>query len=225
MKLALILVLLVFFISVLEAMDPLEPNVVVQDEGLRAQIVNYIESFQIPDELKVLFIAMLPIFELRGSIPMGIHYFNLPWVTVVIISIIGNMIPIFFVLLFFDIVTRLFFKVPILKKILLWLFARTRKRSKLIRKYEEMGLIFFVAIPLPITGAWTGSLAAYLFGLRFWKSVLYIFIGVLCAAAVVSIFTYLGWLGAILALTALLLILSLDIMKRRKKVILNRGTK
>lgn len=228
MKIVLILISVIFLFGFLEALtpeEPIDPNIVLEDEGLRAQVVNYIESFQVPDELKVLLIAMLPIFELRGSIPMGIHYFDLPWIPVVIISIIGNMIPIFFILLFFDIVTRLFFKIPILKRLLLWLFARTRKKGNLIRKYEEMGLIFFVAIPLPITGAWTGSLAAYLFGLRFWKSVFFIFVGVLCAAVVVSTLTYLGWLGAILALTALLAILSFDIIKRRKKVLENRRMK
>ena len=52
------------------------------------------------------------------------------------------------------------------------MFARTRRKGKVIEKYEEIGLMLFVAIPLPVTGAWTGSLAAYLFGLKFWKSIL-----------------------------------------------------
>jgi len=72
--------------------------------------------------------------------------------------------------------------------------------------YEEMGLVAFVAIPLPITGAWTGSLAAYLFGLKFWKSVFFIFVGVIIAGIVVTILSLLGWLGAIIALTVLLIL-------------------
>jgi uncharacterized membrane protein len=83
------------------------------------------------------------------------------------------------------------------------LFRRTRSKSAVIEKYEEIGLMLFVAIPLPVTGAWTGSLAAYLMGLNFWKSIFFIFLGVCIAAVVVSILTLLGWIGAAIALVAL----------------------
>jgi uncharacterized membrane protein len=64
--------------------------------------------------------------------------------------------------------------------------------------------MFFVAIPLPITGAWTGSLAAYLFGLKFWKSILFIFLGVCIAAVVVTLLSSLKWIGAGIAVVALI---------------------
>ncbi|MBW6516453.1 MAG: small multi-drug export protein [Candidatus Cloacimonetes bacterium] len=147
---------------------------------------------------------MLPVFELRGSIPIGINYFDLNPLLVFTISIVGNMVPIFFVLLFLDGITKLFYKVPILRKFLEFIFRRTHHRSSMVEKYQELGLVIFVAIPLPITGAWTGSFAAYLFGLKFWKSIFFIFCGVLIAGIVVTILSLLGWIGAIIALTVLL---------------------
>ena len=74
-----------------------------------------------------------------------------------------------------------------------WLFARTRmKASGKIRQYEYLGLLLFVALPLPFTGAWTGSLIAYLFDLDFYKSLLTIFIGVIIAASIMTLLTLTG---------------------------------
>ena len=86
----------------------------------------------------------------------------------------------------------------------------------MIEKYEEIGLMFFVAIPLPITGAWTGSLAAYLLGLNLWKSILFIFLGVLIAGVVVSFLTSLKWLGAIIAAIALIYVIISNYVKKRE---------
>lgn len=188
--------------------------------SLKDTIITTLSRFFSP-EVTVFIISMLPIFELRGSIPVGINLFRLNWLFVWFISIVGNMVPIFFVLLFFDWVTKLFSKIPILKRLLDWLFERTRKRSGLIEKYEELALILFVAIPLPITGAWTGSLAAYLLGLKFWKSILCIFLGVLIASVIVTSLSLLGRYGAIIALTVLTGFFCcklLSIKKERKKL-------
>jgi uncharacterized membrane protein len=149
---------------------------------------------------------MIPIFELRGAIPLGINHFKLNPLLVFFICIAGNMVPVFIILLFLDILTKILFRVPILRRFLEYLFQRTRRKNETIEMYEEMGLVAFVAIPLPITGAWTGSLAAYLFGLKFWKSVFFIFVGVIIAGIVVTILSLLGWLGAIIALTVLLIL-------------------
>ena len=74
-----------------------------------------------------------------------------------------------------------------------WLFSRTRDRAdKKIREYEYLGLLIFVALPLPFTGAWTGSLIAYLFDLEFKRSLFTIFIGVLIAASIMTIITLTG---------------------------------
>ena len=145
----------------------------------------------------VAFLAMLPIFELRGSIPVGILVLKLDLAQVLIYSIIGNMIPIFFMLLFFSPVEKLLRKIRFFDKIFDWLFARTKAKSKSIEKYEEIGLMLFVGIPLPATGAWTGSLAAYIFKLSYFKSILFIFFGVLLACAIVTALTLFWKLGAL----------------------------
>ena len=183
--------------------------------GLKDKIKASVDKIEAPDEIKVFLISMIPIFELRGSIPIGVHKYQLPYWKVIPISIVGNMFPIFFILLFFDFVTKIFFKVPFLKKILEVIFARTRSKTALIQKYEEIGLMLFVAIPLPITGAWTGSLAAYLFGLKFWKSILFIFLGVCIAAVVVTFLTSLKWIGAGIATVALIVVFVINQIKKK----------
>ena len=175
--------------------------------SLKSKIKNAVDKIDAPDEIKVFLISMIPIFELRGSIPIGVHRYKLPYWKVIPISIVGNMFPIFFILIFFGFITRICFKVSFLKKILEAIFARTRRKSEVIQKYEEIGLMLFVAIPLPVTGAWTGSLAAYLFGLKFWKSILFIFLGVLIAAFVVTVLTSLKWWGLGIAVVALIVVI------------------
>ncbi|GAH77092.1 unnamed protein product [marine sediment metagenome] len=80
-----------------------------------------------------------------------------------------------------------------------WVFSHTRRQGKTIEKYEKIGLTLFVAIPLPITGAWTGSIAAFLLGLRLRYAFLSIVIGVVIAGAIVTSLCLLGWLGAVIA--------------------------
>ncbi len=185
--------------------------------GIKERLQGKIDKINISKEAKVFLISMIPIFELRGAIPIGIKYYHLSYPKTFAVSVAGNMVPIFFILLFFDFITRLFFRVPFLKKMLLKVFERTRKKSATIEKYEEIGLMLFVAIPLPVTGAWTGSLAAYLFGLKFWKSILFIFLGVLIAGVVVSILTAMNWVGAAIFLIALISVLIKPFIKKKTK--------
>ncbi|MDN5353752.1 MAG: hypothetical protein PWQ09_508 [Candidatus Cloacimonadota bacterium] len=175
-----------------------------------------IDKMSVSSEVKVFFISMVPIFELRGAIPIGILRYQLPVWKTYPIAVVGNMIPIFLLLLFYDLITKLFFRVPFLKKILEKLFERTRRKSKLVEKYEELGLMLFVSIPLPVTGAWTGSLAAYIFGLSFWKSIMFILFGVMFAGVLVTILTKMGWFGAALAFIAFSAILINSFIKKRR---------
>ena len=144
-------------------------------------------------ELVVLAIAALPIFELRGALPVAINLFHFPWYYAFLLAIIGNLLPVPFILLFLDTVTRLLSKVCFFDRILKWLFERTRQRGRIIERYERIGLALFVAIPLPVTGAWTGSVAAVLFGLKFKHALLSIFVGILIAGVIVTCATLLGW--------------------------------
>jgi len=78
-------------------------------------------------------------------------------------------------------------------------FEQTRRRGMTIEKYEKIGLTLFVAIPLPFTGAWTGSIAAFLLGLKFRYAFLSILAGVVIAGAIVTSLSLLGWAGALIA--------------------------
>jgi len=150
-------------------------------------------SLDILSILQVLGIAASPISELRGAIPWAILKLDFPWYYAFLIAFIGNLLPVPFILLFLNAASRWLSKVRFFDRILNWLFERTRRRGRIIERYERIGLALFVAIPLPITGAWTGSLAAVLFGLKFKHAVLSIIVGVLIAGVIVTCATMLGW--------------------------------
>ncbi len=150
-------------------------------------------------ELVVLLIAALPIFELRGALPVAINLFHFPWYYAFLLAFIGNLLPVPLILLLLDTVTKLLSKIGFLNRMLNWLFERTRRRGKIVERYKRIGLTLFVAIPLPVTGAWTGSLAAVIFGLRFRHAFLSIFIGVFIAGIIVTCLSLLGWVGAVIA--------------------------
>jgi uncharacterized membrane protein len=158
-----------------------------------------------PEELlEVILIAASPIAELRLAIPLAINTFNFPWYYALLIAIIGNLLPVPFILLFLETATRLLSKVAIFKRMLDWLFERTRRRGRVIERYKRIGLVLFVAIPLPVTGAWTGSLAAVIFGLSFKRAFLSILVGITIAGIIVTCLSLLKWVGAIIAAIALI---------------------
>ena len=150
-------------------------------------------------ELVVLIISALPIFELRGALPVAINLFHFPWYYALLLAIIGNLLPVPVILLFFDAISRCLSKVGFVDRFLRWLLEQTKKRGEIVERYERIGLALFVAIPLPATGAWTGSLVAVLFGLKFRHAMLSISIGVLIAGIIVTCLSLLGWVGAIIA--------------------------
>ena len=145
------------------------------------------------DFLKIFGLAAAPISELRGAIPLGILELDLAWYQVLPVAILGNLLPVPFILLFVDWITRQLSRVAFFERIISWVFAMTRRRGRLIQRYERIGLLLFVAIPLPITGAWTGSLAAVLFGLKLRHALVSIVLGVIIAGGVVTAATMLGW--------------------------------
>ena len=150
-------------------------------------------------EIVVIIIASLPIFELRGAIPVAINLFHFTWYYALFLAIIGNILPVPFILLFLDIASRLLSRIGFFDRLLHWLFERTRRQGKVVERYERIGLALFVAIPLPVTGAWTGSLAAVLFSIKFNYAFLSIFIGVFIAGIIVTCLSLLGWAGAVIA--------------------------
>lgn len=143
----------------------------------------------------IFFISLLPVIELRGSIPIG-YYQGLPWYTNMITSIIGNILPVPFILLFVVKVFEFMKKRNIMVNVIEKIEKRAMSRSESIANKEFLGLMLFVAIPFPGTGAWTGALIAALLQFDRKKSFVYIFIGVLIAASLVTLGVY-GVIGSL----------------------------
>lgn len=140
--------------------------------------------------LMTFLISMVPVIELRGAIPIavanGLNY----WVAVAV-SIIGNLVPVPFIILFIRKIFELMRKIS--KKfdgIVTKLEQRAEKKSDVVRKYAFWGLFILVAIPLPGTGAWTGALVAAMLDMRLKRAFPAIALGVLGAAAIVTFVTY-----------------------------------
>jgi uncharacterized membrane protein len=175
---------------------------------------------KISPEAATIIVAALPITELRGSIPLAVLHYEFGWVKAVSLSVFGNMLPIPFWLLFLNYVQGKLMRFTILNKFFTWLFERTRKKGQMIEKYETLGLMIFVGIPLPMTGAWSGAIAAFIFGVKFRHAMVAIFLGVLVAAAIVAALTLLGWIGAIIAgiaLFGLAVVTVMEVFKHEKQ--------
>ncbi len=134
--------------------------------------------------LKVLITASMPIFELRGAIPLAI-YLGLPPLLAYIISVLGNLLPIPFLLIFLDKIRSTAKKYEFTSGVLELFEKRALKNKEIIDKYGYFGLTLFVAIPLPVTGAWTGCLLSSLLYLEPKKALIYIALGVAIAGLVV----------------------------------------
>ena len=159
-------------------------------------MIEQILSWNISQELITVVISALPVVELRLAVPIAIYLFAMPWYKAFSLAVIGNLLPVPILLLFLDKLAKAISRFEVGKRAVNWVFERTRRRSKVIEKYERIGLMLFVAIPLPFTGAWTGSIAAFLLGLKFRYAFLSILLGVLIAGAIVTGLCLLGWIGA-----------------------------
>jgi uncharacterized membrane protein len=185
------------------------------------RIACWLNARGLSPQLVVFLIAMLPIVELRGAVPAGNNLFHLPLSETLLLSILGNMVPIVLVLLLLEKMVKWLGNFSACRRFFDWLFVRTRKRSGVIQRFEFWGLVIFVGIPLPMTGAWTGSIAAVLLGLSYWRALFGIFLGVLLAAVIVTSLALLKWWGALIAgvvLTGLLIQQALAAKKRRPGV-------
>jgi len=141
----------------------------------------------------IFFTSLVPWWEGRYAIVMAIKTFGWEWWQAFPLVIIGNMLPIPFILLFFPHVEKWLRNFESWSRLMDWFFDKTRKRADAkIRRYEHLGLLVFVAIPLPFTGAWTGSLIAYLFNLKFGRSIVTIFVGALIATSIMTVVTLIG---------------------------------
>lgn len=149
-----------------------------------------VEKFggSVAKEIIVFIISMIPVLELRGSI-LAAGFLKMEFLSTFIIAVLGNMLPIPFILLFID---KIFgwLKKTKLKNAVEKLENRALSKSDQIKKYGKFGLFLFVAIPLPGTGAWTGALAASLLRMRPKDSIMPIFLGVTAAGLIMSLISF-----------------------------------
>lgn len=143
----------------------------------------------LPKELVVLIISMFPILELRGGL-IAAALLGLPIERGILFALIGNIIPIPFILLLITPIFDRLKKTKKLRPLVEKLEARSMGKSEQIQKYEFLGLLLFVGIPLPGTGAWTGGLIASLLNVKLKKAVPAIFLGLLMATVIMCIITY-----------------------------------
>ncbi|MBQ8440814.1 MAG: small multi-drug export protein [Clostridia bacterium] len=164
-------------------------------------MVEAIEKFfleTVGRELCVFFCSMLPIIECRGAVPLGFGL-GLPWWQTALLSIAGNLLPVPFILLFIRAILKWMAscRIQFFNKIAAWLDRKVDKHKGTIEKYSYWGVMIFVGLPIPGTGAWTGTLIASVLGLEPKRSFLAAVGGVLMATTIMMIVIY-GGLGAIL---------------------------
>ena len=155
-------------------------------------IINFIINIlsnKVSKELIVFIISLCPLLELRGGLICA-SLFKMPFLKSIPIVIIGNILPIPFILLLIEKILISMEKWHLTKNIATYIRNRAEKNKSQIDKYGFFGLCLFVGIPLPGTGAWTGSLIAALFHMDYKKSILSIFLGIIIAFIIMSIVSY-----------------------------------
>lgn len=138
----------------------------------------------VPREWTTIIVAALPIAELRGGIPAGL-LMGLSPAKSFFLSLIGNSIPIIPVLFLLEPVSNRLRHFRLWRAFFDWLFEMTRKKGDIVQRYEALGLMLFVAIPLPMTGVWSGCVAASLFKVKFRYALPAIFLGMVMAGLIV----------------------------------------
>ena len=157
-------------------------------EAFAEYIVNLLDG-RISSEVIAFIVSMLPVLELRGGL-IAAKIMEIDFLKAFIICYIGNMLPIPFILLFIRKIFNWLKKIPAVEKTIVKLEARSIRKADKIQKYRLWGLLLFVGIPLPGTGAWTGALIADLFDIRIKHSLPVIAAGVLIAGVIISALSY-----------------------------------
>lgn len=147
-------------------------------------------------EMIVFLISMVPILELRGGL-IAASLLKIPIARAIWYCVIGNIIPVPFILALITPIFNWLKRTKLFRPMVEKLERRAMGKSGQIEKYEFLGLVLFVGIPLPGTGAWTGSLIASLLGVRFKKAFPAVLLGIVMATIIMSIVSY-GLLGALI---------------------------
>ncbi|MBO5066250.1 MAG: small multi-drug export protein [Clostridia bacterium] len=158
-------------------------------ETLVNSFVEFLETNNIPTQLIPFLVSLFPVLELRGGM-IAARALNIEFIQAFIVCYLGNMLPIPFILLFIRKIFALMRKISFFGKIVDKLEKRAEKKKDTMIKYQEWGLLLFVAIPAPGTGGWTGALIAALMDLRMKKCLPIIALGVFIAGLIMSLITY-----------------------------------
>ena len=147
-------------------------------------------------EITVFIISMVPILELRGGL-IAASLLQIPIIKAIWYCVIGNIIPVPFILLLITPIFAWLKQTSLFRPLVEKLEHKAMGKSEQIEKYQFWGMVLFVGIPLPGTGAWTGSLIASLLGVKFKKAFPAVILGIVMATIIMSIFSY-GLLGALI---------------------------
>ena len=141
--------------------------------------------------IRVAIISALPIFEVRLGIPMGVAW-EVPLPQMLPVAIAANVLIVVPILLWFNPVANWLIDRGILTGLLRRLIARARSKKPMVDKHGVWAITLFVAIPLPVTGAWTGAMVASVFHMNFWRALLCMVLGVMIASAVMTALSLAG---------------------------------
>ncbi|XP_010242339.1 PREDICTED: uncharacterized protein LOC104586722 [Nelumbo nucifera] len=160
--------------------------------GFGLKIASALRSSGWPDQAVVFALAMLPVIELRGAIPVG-YWMQLKPTLLTVLSILGNMVPVPFIVLylkrFASFIAR---KNNSASRFLDLLFERAREKAGPVEEFQWIGLMLFVAVPFPGTGAWTGAIIASVLDMPFWSAFSANLCGVVLAGLLVNLLVNLG---------------------------------
>ncbi|XP_059316699.1 uncharacterized protein LOC132067464 [Lycium ferocissimum] len=170
----------------------------IRASGFGVKVANALRSLGWPDEAVVFALATLPVIELRGAIPVG-YWLQLKPIVLTVLSVLGNMVPVPFILLYLKkLAISLAGTNKSASKLLDLLFERAKEKAGPVQEFQWLGLMLFVAVPFPGTGAWTGAIVASVLDMPFWSAVSANFVGVVLAGLLVNLLVNLGLKYAII---------------------------
>lgn len=140
-----------------------------------------------PVDWQVFLLSMFPITELRASIPLAVAGFGIPPAKAWALAVAGNLLPAVFLLILLGSLSEFLSRYPLGKRFFSYIFSRTRRQGQRVAKYGPLGVLIFVAVPIPGSGVWAGSALAFLLGLKFWPAFGAIAGGVVVAATLVTL--------------------------------------
>ncbi|XP_072075113.1 uncharacterized protein [Arachis hypogaea] len=170
----------------------------IKASGFGLKVANWLRKLGLPDGVVVFTLATLPVLELRGAIPVG-YWMNLSPFTLTLLSILGNMVPVPFIILYLKkFASFLAARSSTASQFLDMLFENAKEKAGPVQEFKWLGLMLFVAVPFPGTGAWSGAIIASILDMPFWSGVSANFFGVVFAGLLVNLLMNLGLKYAII---------------------------